>query len=145
MVQRPEVVEYDDGYFVLHWEPPNLVHLEVHGDLPAESTGRLFDRIAELVASQPFWLFEVDIKRLGSADSDTRRVGADRMSALPPYSMTVYGGSFGQSTVARLFFSAMDLLVRGRGNRHKVCSTPEESRAWLEAEAKRHRARSSPH
>lgn len=129
--------------FLLRFEPPSLVALEVQGDIPAEQTEQLFDEIERHVAHQPFWLFEVDISRLESANADTRRVGADRMSKLPPYSMTVFGGSFAQRTVARVFFGAMDLLVRSGSNRHKACSTREESRAWLEAEAARHRRRTA--
>lgn len=129
--------------FLIRFEPPSLVALEVQGDIPAEQTEQLFDEIERHVGHQPFWLFEVDISRLASANADTRRVGAERMAKLPPYSMTVFGGSFAQRTVARVFFGAMDLLVRSGSNRHKSCSTREESRAWLEAEAERHRRRTA--
>jgi hypothetical protein len=129
--------------FELEFEPPDLVSLKVRGNIEAEHASLLFDRIDELVAGKPFWMLEVDISRLASAEAQTRRVGADRLARLSPYSMTVYGGGFAQRTVARLFFRAVELLFRDRGNHHKICIDQRESRAWLATEAERHRTRSS--
>lgn len=140
MVRCSDVVEVSETV-ALGLEPPNLVVVAVKGDILVAHVEQLFDRIDGWVAAQPFWLLEVDIEQLSSASADTRRVAAERMARLPPYSMTVHGGGFAQRTLARVFFGAIELLLRDRDNRHKVCANQEESRAWLATESERHQLR----
>lgn len=132
MVEDSETVE-------VGLERPNLVLVAVRGDILVPHVERMFDRIDGWVAKQPFWLLEVDIAGLASASADTRRIAAERLAQLPSYSMAVHGGGFAQRTLARVFFGAIELLLRDRGNRHKVCGSREESRAWLGTESERHR------
>lgn len=123
--------------FDLAFEPPYLVVLKVRRDIVESHVHDLFDVLDPLLKDQPFWLFEVEISDLGSAEAPARRAAVERMKRLPPYSMTVYNGSFMQRTIARLFFKAADLLTKGRGNMHEFSVDKQASREWLAAEVKR--------
>jgi hypothetical protein len=126
--------------FQLEFEPPDLVCVVVQGVPSADHVSVLFDHIGARVGGVPHWLLAVDIRGLVSADAAARRVAAERIARLSPYSMAVHGGGFTQRAIARLFFRATELLFRQHDNRHKICVDEQESRAWLAQQAERFRA-----
>lgn len=134
------MTDFEEGVYAIRFEPPRRLCVALLGDLPLEPIGRLFDRFDALVGREPYWLLEVDMTALGSADSPTRRLAAERIARLPPYSLAAYGGGFAQRALATLFFKATEILFRDRINRHKICGDGAEARAWLTAEEERLRA-----
>lgn len=131
------VADSEEGVYALRFEPPHLLCVALLGDLTVDPIGRLFDRFDALVGHEPFWLLEVDMEALRSADSRTRRLAAERIARLPPYSLAAHGGGFGQRALAKLFFTATEILFRDRINRHKICDDQPQARAWLATEEER--------
>lgn len=121
--------------------PPNLVSLKFEGDLARGDIEAIFDRIDPWVAGKPFWLFEVDISRLGQAGVDARRAAAERIGRTPAYAMALCGGSLAQRAIATLFLKLSELFSGNRDIVHKFVKDRADARAWLQDEGRRRSAR----
>lgn len=129
------------------WElelvPPRLVRLRVIGTVGGPDTEALFDRIEAHVSGEPYWLFEVDLSALEYGDAAARRMAADRIRALPEYSLAFYGAGFSQRMIATLFLKLSEMLDRGRDISNKFLADHASASAWLRAEEERREAKTT--
>lgn len=134
------VAELSDR-FRLERVPPHLVTLAFEGDLGRDDVDAIFDRIEPWIAGQPFWLFEIDISRLGQASLDARRAAAERIGKTPAYAMALIGGSLAQRAIATLFLKLSELFSGNREIVHKFIKDGADARAWLLEEGRRRATR----
>jgi hypothetical protein len=134
------VTELSDRFELEH-VPPQLVRLKVEGDLGGDDVHAIFERIEPWIAGQPFWLFEIDISRLGMASLEARRAAAERIGKTPAYAMALVGGSLAQRAIATLFLKLSELFSGNRDIAHKFLKDAASARAWLLDEARRRTAR----
>jgi hypothetical protein len=134
------VAELSDR-FTLEHVPPHLVILRFEGDLGRDDVEAIFDRIEPWIAGKPFWLFEIDISRLGQSGVDARRAAAERIGKTPAYAMALTGGSLAQRAIATLFLKLSELFSGNREIVHKFVKDGADARTWLLEEGRRRTAR----
>jgi hypothetical protein len=127
--------------FKLEHVPPQLVRLKFEGDLGGDDVHAIFERIEPWIKGKSFWLFEIDISRLGQASLEARRAAAERIGKTPEYAMALFGGSLAQRAVATLFLKLSELFSGNRDIAHKFVKDAAAAREWLLEEGRRRSAK----
>jgi hypothetical protein len=127
--------------FTLEHVPPNLVRLDMNGDVGGDDINAIFERFEPWIAGLPFWLFEVNISGLGQVSQEARRIAAERIGKTPGYAMALFGGSLAQRAIATLVLKLSELFSGSREVSHAFHKDAAAARAWLLEEGRRRSSR----
>ncbi|EYF03738.1 Hypothetical protein CAP_5168 [Chondromyces apiculatus DSM 436] len=121
--------------------PPDLVELQIRGDLSAPEMARLGSIFRRLSGELPWMLLSVDITHLGDLPASTRRTAAHQGHLALFAGCVMWGGSFMQRVLATMVWNAVRLL----GQSHPmppvtVVSTQAEAHAFLDTQRARRQA-----
>jgi hypothetical protein len=116
---------------------PYLVRLGLVDDVSGDDIMAIFERLDPWVEGRPFWLFEVDISRLGQVSQEARRSAAERLGKTPGYAMALHGGSLAQRAIATLVLKLSELFSGSRDVSHAFIKDAAGARAWLLQEGRR--------
>lgn len=117
-----------------------IVSVRFFGELNALETEAVFRRIDDCVGDLPYWQLRVHMDSVHVVTPDARRIAADRLKGLPPRSIAIVGGSFGQRMIAKLVLKAA-LMIDRDNNEGRWFETDAEAETWLREAAKRNTRR----
>lgn len=110
---------------------PCIASITFRGKIDHPELTTIFDGFEPFVRDQPHWGLEVDMRALSGATPDARRVGAERISALPKVYVAIISSNFAQRMVAKLVITAIQILHPGHTKAIAFFSDKEAARKWM--------------
>ena len=116
----------------LRIETPDLLVVELIGDLDASDTARMAADARRLGSGRAWVLMLCDISRIGGLTSEARRVMADGFRSIPLRGIAFHGGNPRHRAQSTLMANAMNLLNdRREESPFKFFLSESEARLWI--------------
>lgn len=109
---------------------PRMVRITLRGKVEGDALGTLIDEFEPAVRGERFWAIEADMREVTEATPEARRIGADRLARLPPFSMAVVTTGFAQRMIAKLVLTAVQMFKPGHLDT-KTFGDSDSAKDWL--------------
>jgi hypothetical protein len=128
----PSAPRSSSGPCTLRLEPPDLLVVELSGDMDAAETSRLAAEARRLAAGRSYVLVLCNISRLGTPTPEARRAAVEGFRPVPTRGVAFFGGSSRSRVVPNLVAQGLNLLSRRREQvPARFFVTEAEARAWV--------------
>jgi len=124
------IVTQKIGQHVLLLEDPDIVSVEMVGDLSPAEAADLNKGILQFSTGKPFVFFLANMARFGSVAAEARKVTAKATEHIPYRGMAFFGASFQARVIATLILNAVNLITR-RDNPGEFFPSEPDARVWL--------------
>ena len=115
------------------FNPPNHATFWLQGKIEQPQVERLFSQLAEAMAGQPYFFLTIDLVDFKGDTPEARRHSSDRFKELPPRAVAIIADSFVQRTMAKLLFTAIELLAGDRRQYTKILKREDPIEPWFES------------
>lgn len=113
--------------------PPNHAKFWLQGKIELPQVERLFSELAAEVAGLPYFFLTIDLADFKGDTPEARRHSSDRFKELPPRAVAIIADSFVQRTMAKVLFTAIELLSGDRRQFTKILKREEPIEPWFES------------
>lgn len=113
--------------------PPNHATFWLQGKIERPQVEKLFDQLTEAVGDQPYFFLTIDLQDFKGDTPEARRYSSDRFKELPPRAVAIIADSFVQRTMAKVLFTAIELLAGDRRQYTKILKREEPIQPWFES------------
>ncbi|MBI5495390.1 MAG: hypothetical protein HY904_10230 [Deltaproteobacteria bacterium] len=124
------IASHQVGRHMVSLEDPDIVSVEMVGDLSPEEAAELNRHIFRFSSGKPFVFFLASISRLGTVPPEARKIAAKATENIPYRGMAFFGANFQTRVVMTLIFNAVNLVTR-RDNPGEFFPTEPDARAWI--------------
>ncbi len=105
----------------------------LQGKIEQSQVERLFDQLAEVVHDLPYFFLVIDLADFKGDTPEARRHSSDRFKELPPRAVAIIADSFVQRTMAKVLFTAIELLSGDRRQYTKILKREDPIQPWFES------------
>lgn len=113
--------------------PPNRATFWLQEKIELPQVERLFAQLGDAVGDEPYFFLTIDLKDFKGDTPEARRYSSDRFKDLPPRAVAIIADSFVQRTMAKLLFTAIELLAGDRRQFTKILKREEAIDPWFES------------
>lgn len=113
--------------------PPNHATFWLQGKIEQSQVERLFGELAAEVSGLPYFFLTIDLVDFKGDTPEARRYSSDRFKELPPRAVAIIADSFVQRTMAKVLFTAIELLAGDRRQYTKILKREEPIQPWFES------------
>lgn len=113
--------------------PPNHAMFWLQGKIELPQVEKLFGQLGEAMAGQPYFFLTIDLVDFKGDTPEARRYSSDRFKELPPRAVAIIADSFVQRTMAKLLFTAIELLAGDRRQYTKILKREDPIEPWFES------------
>jgi hypothetical protein len=115
------------------FNPPNHATFWLQDKIEQAQVERLFAQLGAAVRDQPYFFLTIDLKDFKGDTPEARRYSSDRFKELPPRAAAIIADSFVQRTMAKLLFTAIELLAGERRQFTKIMKREDPIEPWFES------------
>ncbi len=113
--------------------PPNRATFWLQDKIEQAQVEKLFGQLGEAVRGQPYFFLTIDLKDFKGDTPEARRYSSDRFKELPPRAAAIIADSFVQRTMAKVLFTAIELLSGDRRQYTKIVKREDPIDPWFES------------
>jgi hypothetical protein len=113
--------------------PPNHATFWLQDKIEQAQVEKLFGQLGEVVRDQPYFFLTIDLKDFKGDTPEARRYSSDRFKELPPRAVAIIADSFVQRTMAKVLFTAIELLSGDRRQYTKILKREDPIEPWFES------------
>jgi hypothetical protein len=113
--------------------PPNHAAFWLQGKIEQPQVERLFAQLTAAVSGQPYFFLTIDLVDFKGDTPEARRYSSDRFRELPPRAAAIIADSFMQRTMAKVLFTAIELLAGERRQFTKIMKREDPIEPWFQS------------
>lgn len=112
---------------------PNRATFWLQGKIELPQVEKLFGQLGKSVSDLPYFFLTIDLQDFKGDTPEARRYSSDRFQVLPPRAVAIIADSFVQRTMAKVLFTAIELLSSERRQFTKIVKRDEPIEPWFES------------
>lgn len=113
--------------------PPNHATFWLEGKIELSQVERLFAQLRAAVRDLPYFFLTIDLQSFKGDTPEARRYSSDQFKDLPPRAVAIIADSFVQRTMAKVLFTAIELLAGDRRQFTKILKREDPIQPWFDS------------
>lgn len=115
------------------FNPPNHAVFWLQGKIEQPQVENLFSQLAAAVSGLPYFFITIDVKDYRGDTPEARRYSSDQFRELPPRAAAIIADSFMQRTMAKVLFTAIEMLAGERRQFTKIFKREDPVQPWFDS------------